>query len=66
MVTNGMGCKNPSNSFVAATFERQKLTLLNAPKIRDREVGSSNPLALTNVFRVGTVWSIGLNPLVPS
>ena len=47
MGTNRKECKKPSKSLVAATFEKAKTYIFARPKIRDREVGGSNPLAPT-------------------
>ena len=42
------GCKNLNKTVVAATFSKAKTYVLARFKIRDREVGRSNPLAPTN------------------
>jgi hypothetical protein len=40
--------QKPSIFLVAATLEKSKTYVFERPKIRDREVGGSNPLAPTN------------------
>ena len=52
MGKDGNKCKNPSNSLVAATFEKAKAYVFAEPKIRDREVGGSNPLAPTMISTI--------------
>ena len=42
-------CKNGPNSVVAATQEKSESCVLDGVKVRDREVGGSNPLAPTNL-----------------
>ena len=39
------------NFLVAATFEKANTYVFAAPIIRDREVGGSNPLAPTKIFK---------------
>ena len=51
MAKNGNGGKNARNSLVAATFEKANTYIFAAPIIRDREVGGSNPLAPTIIFK---------------
>ena len=41
-------CKNGSNYVVAATPEKSETYVFDGIKVRDREVGGSNPLAPTN------------------
>jgi hypothetical protein len=48
MSWNVTECKNLRNSLVAATFEKANTYVIAPTIIRDREVGSSNPLAPTN------------------
>jgi hypothetical protein len=44
-------CKNLSISLVAATYSKAKTYVFARPRIRDREVGGSNPLAPTIYLR---------------
>jgi len=44
-------CKNPNKTLVAATFEKAKPYVFAEARIRDREVGGSNPLATTNYIK---------------
>jgi hypothetical protein len=46
------GCKNPNETLVAATFSKAKTYVFARFKIRDREVGGSNPLAPTIKFHL--------------
>ncbi len=50
-------CKNLSISLVAATYSKAKTYVFARPRIRDREVGGSNPLAPTILFRKQTAAS---------
>jgi hypothetical protein len=45
------GMENPNETLVAATFSKPKTYVFAHLKIRDREVGGSNPLAPTNNIR---------------
>jgi len=47
-VRNGKICKTSRNQVVAATQEKSKTCIFDGVKVRDREVGGSNPLAPTS------------------
>ena len=47
-VRNVKICKNGQNYVVAATPEKSETYVFDGIKVRDREVGGSNPLAPTN------------------
>jgi hypothetical protein len=53
------GMQKPNETLVAATFSKAKTYVFARLKIRDREVGGSNPLAPTNIFKALTAASIG-------
>ena len=50
-VKNVKICKDGRNHVVAATPEKSETCVFDGIKVRDREVGGSNPLAPTNLIK---------------